>query len=93
MIECVRHFAQSGKPIAAVCHGAQLLAAADVIRGRKISAYPACAPEVRLAGAEYVALDWPESITDGSFVTAPAWTSHAKWLRQFLDLLGTRIAL
>ncbi|PMS37637.1 DJ-1/PfpI family protein [Trinickia symbiotica] len=93
VIECVRHFAQSGKPIAAVCHGAQLLAAADVIRGRKISAYPACAPEVRLAGAEYVALDWPESITDGSFVTAPAWTSHAKWLRQFLDLLGTRIAL
>ncbi|NTX25711.1 DJ-1/PfpI family protein [Burkholderia pyrrocinia] len=89
----VRDFAQAGKPIAAVCHGAQLLAAAGVITGRRISAYPACAPEVRLAQAEYVQLDWPEAITDGQFVTAPAWTSHSAWLAQFLALLGTRIFL
>ncbi|MGF6674223.1 DJ-1/PfpI family protein [Paraburkholderia tuberum] len=92
VIGWVRQFAEAKKPIAAVCHGAQLLAAAGVIEGRRISAYPACAPEVKLAGAEYVALDWPDAITDENFVTAPAWTSHANWLAQFLALLGTRIA-
>lgn len=91
VIGWVRRFAEAKKPIAAVCHGAQLLAAAGVIEGRRIAAYPACAPEVRLAGAEYVALDWPDAITDANFVTAPAWTSHANWLAQFLALLGTRI--
>ncbi|WP_310631901.1 MULTISPECIES: DJ-1/PfpI family protein [unclassified Paraburkholderia] len=93
VIGWVRHFAETNKPIAAVCHGAQLLAAAGVIEGRRISAYPACAPEVKLAGAQYVALDWPDAITDANFVTAPAWTSHANWLAQFLALLGTRITL
>ncbi|MBN3812202.1 MAG: DJ-1/PfpI family protein [Paraburkholderia tropica] len=93
VIAWVRHFAETNKPIAAVCHGAQLLAAAGVIEGRRISAYPACAPEVKLAGGQYVALDWPDAITDANFVTAPAWTSHANWLAQFLALLGTRITL
>lgn len=93
VIGWVRHFAETNKPIAAVCHGAQLLAAAGVIEGRRISAYPACAPEVKLAGGQYVALDWPDAITDANFVTAPAWTSHANWLAQFLALLGTRITL
>lgn len=93
VIAWVRHFAETNKPIAAVCHGAQLLAAAGVIEGRRISAYPACAPEVKLAGGQYVALDWPDAITDANFVTAPAWTSHTNWLAQFLALLGTRITL
>jgi len=93
VLEITREFARAGKPIAAVCHGAQLLAAAGVITGRKISAYPACGPEVRLAGAEYVELDWPEAITDGQFVTAPAWTAHSAWIARFLTLLGTRISL
>ncbi|WP_430233167.1 DJ-1/PfpI family protein [Paraburkholderia tropica] len=93
VIAWVRHFAETNKPIAAVCHGAQLLAAAGVIEGRRISAYPACAPEVKLAGGQYVALDWPDAITDANFVTAPAWSSHANWLAQFLALLGTRITL
>ncbi|RQN39831.1 DJ-1/PfpI family protein [Paraburkholderia tropica] len=93
VIAWVRHFAETNKPIAAVCHGAQLFAAAGVIEGRRISAYPACAPEVKLAGGQYVALDWPDAITDANFVTAPAWTSHANWLAQFLALLGTRITL
>ena len=85
--------AEAKKPIAAVCHGAQLLAAAGVIEGRRISAYPACAPEVKLAGGQYVALDWPDAITDENFVTAPAWTSHVNWLSQFLALLGVGLAV
>jgi protease I len=92
-IELTRHFAEAKKPIAAVCHGAQVLTAADVIRGKKISAYPACAPEVRLAGGEYIDLPMDKAVVDGNFVTAPAWPAHPDWLAKFLVLLGTKIAL
>ena len=92
VLELVRHFAQSGKPIAAVCHGAQLLAAAGVIRGKRISAYPACAAEVELAGASYAEIAADQAVTDGQFVTAPAWPAHPAWLSQFLALLGTKIS-
>jgi protease I len=70
-----------------------LLAAADVIRARRISAYPACAPEVRLAGGEYAEIEVDQAVTDGNFVTAPAWPAHPQWLAQFLKLLGTEIKL
>jgi protease I len=91
VIKAVQHFAQANKPIAAVCHGAQILAAADVIRGRKVSAYPACAAEVRLAGAQYAEIAIDQAITDGNLVTAPAWPAHPAWMRQFLAVLGTKI--
>lgn len=91
VIKAVQHFAKANKPIAAVCHGAQILAAADVIRGRKVSAYPACAPEVRLAGAEYAEIGIDQAVTDGNLVTAPAWPAHPAWMRQFLAVLGTQI--
>ncbi len=93
VIEIVQQMAAAGKPVAAVCHGAQLLAAADVIKGRKISAYPACAPEVRLAGATYAEIPVDQAVTDGQFVTAPAWPAHPAWLGQFLQKLGTEIKL
>jgi protease I len=93
VIKAVQHFAHANKPIAAVCHAAQLLAAADVIRGRRISAYPACAAEVRLAGGEYAEIDISQAVTDGNFVTAPAWPAHPAWMRQFLAVLGTKITL
>jgi protease I len=93
VIKAVQHFAQANKPIAAICHAAQLLAAADVIRGRKVSAYPACAAEVRLAGGEYAEIGMEQAVTDGNLVTAPAWPAHPAWMRQFLAVLGTRITL
>lgn len=93
VIEIVQQFAKASKPIAAVCHGAQLLAAAEVIRGKRISAYPACSPEVKLAGGEYAQIEVDQAVTDGNFVTAPAWPAHAQWLAQFLKLLGTEIKL
>jgi protease I len=92
-IKFVQHFAREKKPIAAVCHAAQLLAAADVIRGKRVSAYPACAAEVRLAGADYAEIPGDQAITDGTLVTAPAWPAHPAWLAQFLTVLGTRITL
>ena len=93
VIAFVQHFAREKKPIAAVCHAAQLLAAAGVIRGKRVSAYPACAAEVRLAGAEYAEIPVDQAVTDGTLVTAPAWPAHPAWLAQFLAVLGTRITL
>ncbi|PVX35716.1 DJ-1/PfpI family protein [Janthinobacterium sp. 78] len=93
VIEIVRQFAAAGKPIAAICHGAQVLVAADVIRGKRIAAYPACAPEVRLAGGDYADIAVDQAVTDGAFVTAPAWPAHPQWLAQFLQQLGTAITL
>jgi len=87
VLEVVRHFVDTEKPVAAVCHGAQLLAAAVPLSGHRISAYPACAPEVRLAGGEFVDIDVTDAITCGKFVTAPAWPAHPEWLRQLNELL------
>jgi protease I len=87
VIEIVRHFASENKPIAAICHGAQLLAAAKVIEGKRISAYPACSPEVELAGATYADIDIDAAVTDGNFVTAPAWPAHPAWIAQFIKVL------
>lgn len=91
VLRLVKDFSDADKPIAAVCHGAQLLAAAGVLRGRTCSAYPACAPEVRLAGGEYVELPVDGVHVDGNLVTAPAWPAHPAWLARFLEVLGTRV--
>jgi protease I len=87
VLEAIRHFAESRKPIAATCHAAQLLSAANVIRGKRISAYPACAFDVRSAGGEYVPLAMNEALIDGLFVTAPAWPANAAWMAQFFVVL------
>jgi protease I len=91
VIDMVRHFVDAKKPIAAVCHGAQILTAADAVRGRVVSAYPAVAPEVRAAGGEYADVAIDKAVVDGNFVTAPAWPAHADWLAKFLTVLGTKI--
>lgn len=93
VIEVVRHFFTEDKPVAAICHGAQLLAAARVLEGRTCSAYPACRPEVELAGGHYADIAVDDAVTDGKLVTAPAWPAHPAWLAQFLAVLGTRIEL
>jgi protease I len=88
VLAMTRHFAEAGKPIAAICHGAQLLAAAGVIKGKRVSAYPACAPEVTLAGGQFVEVPLTGAVTDGKLVTGPAWTAHVEWLRQFNMVLA-----
>jgi len=93
VLEIVRHFAKANKPIAAICHGAQLLAAADVLGGKSCSAYPACAPEVTKAGGTYKSIEVTEAAVDGNLVTAPAWPAHPQWIAKFLVVLGTKITL
>ncbi|HNE00104.1 MAG TPA: DJ-1/PfpI family protein [Plasticicumulans sp.] len=91
VLELVRAFDDAQKPIAAVCHGAQLLAAAGILKGRRVSAYPACAAEGKLAGAEDADIAIDAAVTDGHLVTAPAWPAHPAWLAQFIARLGTTI--
>lgn len=94
VLEIVRHFHETGKPIAAICHGPQILAAAGVLSSKACSAYPAVAPEVRLAGGNYIqpSSGFDSAHTDGVLVTAPAWPAHPAWMRAFLAVLGSQIS-
>ena len=91
VLEIVRHFANVKKPIAALCHGAQVLAAAGVLQGKKCSCYPAVSPEVTLAGGTFADVAMTEAVVDGNLVSGPAWPAHPVWLAKFLGVLGTRI--
>jgi len=91
VLRIVRHFAENKKPIAAICHAAQLLAAAGVVQGRSCSAYPAVGPEVKASGGRWVDVGFENAHVDGNLVTAAAWPAHPQWLARFLDVLGTRI--
>jgi protease I len=92
VLEIVRHFSEAGKPIAAICHAAQLLAAAHVLQGRRCSCYPAVAPDVAAAGGTYVEVPMDKACVDGNLITAPAWPAHPAWLSAFLEVLGTKIS-
>ena len=91
MLSIVRHFADATKPIGAICHGPQMLTAAGVVKGRKVSAYPAVGPEITAAGGEFASIAIDDAITDRNLVTGPAWPAHVAWLKQFLAVLGVRI--
>jgi protease I len=91
VISITKHFAAADKPIASVCHGAQVLTAADVVRGKKVSAYPACGPEVTMAGGTFMNIAMDAAVVDGKLVSSPAWPSHPALLSKFMEVLGTKI--
>jgi len=93
VIELVRHFATADKPIASICHGQQMLAAADVLEGKSCMAYPAIRPDIERAGARYIEADeaFTNAHADGNLVTAAAWPAHPAWMRRFLERLGSKI--
>jgi protease I len=93
VIQIVQHFANAKKPIAAICHGAQVLAAAGVLQGKHCSCYPAVSPDVTRAGGTFADIAMTDAVVDGNLVTAPAWPAHPAWLSKFLTVLGTRIEL
>jgi protease I len=92
VLDAVRHFTHEKKPIAAICHAAQLLTAAGVVKGKRVSAYPACAPDIEVAGGTYVSIDMTAAIVDGELVTAPAWPAHPEWLAKFLEVLDRHLS-
>ncbi len=95
VLKIVQHFATANKPIAAVCHAAQLLTAANVLHGRTCTAYPAVKPEIIAAGGTWQepSAGFDNVHIDGNLVSAPAWPAHPAWIRAFLQVLGTKITL
>lgn len=95
VLEIVRAFDHARKPIAAVCHGPQILAAAGVLKDRECTAYIALKPEVEGAGGKWrpVGESFSNVVVDGHLVTAPAWPAHPAWIAAFVELLGARISL
>ena len=91
VLEIARYFMKENKPVAAICHAPQVLAAAGVLKGRKCSSYPATSPDVTLAGGTYVEVGMADAVLDGNLVTAPAWPALHSWLAKFLAVLGTKI--
>lgn len=93
VLDIVRHFSQANKPLAAICHGLQVLVAADVVRGKLCTAYPAVKPDLIQAGAKWgeVNATFSNAHVDGNLVTAPAWPAHPEWMRKFVEVLGTKI--
>lgn len=93
VLDIVRHFFSANKPVAVICHGPQVLAAADVIKGRTLTSYPAVGPGVTSAGATYKEIPVDQAIVDGNLVSAPAWPAHPDWIGKFLQVLGAKIEL
>jgi protease I len=93
VLQMVRHFFETDKPVAAICHAMQILMAAGVVKGRSMTAYPAVAPEVEAAGGKFQAIAVDKAFVDGKLVTAPAWPAHPEWISKFLVVLGTKISM
>ena len=93
VLRIVKYFMENNKPVAAICHAPQILAAAGVLKGRKLTAYPAVGPEIMLAGGEFVSVAPSEAVVDGNLVTSPAWPGHPKFIEAFLKVLGVKIQL
>lgn len=93
VLNIVRHFAEANKPIASICHGQQVLAAAGVVEGKLCTAYPAVKPDLMRAGAKWGEVNetFSNAYVDGNLVTAAAWPGHPEWMRKFLELLGSKI--
>lgn len=93
VLQLVRDFDTAGKPIAAICHGPQILVTAGILKGRSCSAYPACSPDVEGAGGSWIENNetFSDAHIDGNLVTAPAWPAHPEWIRKFLQVLGSEI--
>jgi protease I len=93
VLEIAQHFAEANKPIAAICHGPQILVAAGVVKGRKLTAYPAVGPDISVAGGEYMNIPVDTAYVDGNIVSAPAWPAHPDWIAKFMAVLGAKIEL
>ncbi|CAI9753271.1 unnamed protein product [Fraxinus pennsylvanica] len=93
VIQLVKEFMESGKPVASICHGQQILSAAGLLKGKKCTAYPAVKLNVVLSGATWLE---PEPIdrcfTDGNLVTGAAWPGHPEFISRFMSLLGIRVS-
>lgn len=93
LIEMVKHFFNTNKPVAAICHGILILTTAGVVKGRKLTAYPAVGPEITMAGGEFQSIPVDGVFVDGNLVTSPAWPAHPSFMREFFKIMGAKIEI
>lgn len=93
VLELVQYFFANNLQVAAVCHAVQILTVAGVVKGRKLTGYPAVGPEVTIAGGEYQSIPIDGAVVDGNLVTAPAWPAHPALIREFLKIMGAKIEI
>eukprot|EP00357_Protocruzia_adherens_P024870 CAMPEP_0114996432 /NCGR_PEP_ID=MMETSP0216-20121206/14306_1 /TAXON_ID=223996 /ORGANISM="Protocruzia adherens, Strain Boccale" /LENGTH=191 /DNA_ID=CAMNT_0002360633 /DNA_START=37 /DNA_END=612 /DNA_ORIENTATION=+ len=93
VMEYTKHFFDTNKPVAAICHGVQLLSAGGFLKDKEATGYYACGPEVTLGGGKYIKLEADQAHQDGNLVTAVAWPGHPEWLKKFVQVLGAKIEL
>lgn len=91
ILEITQHFFENEKPVAAICHGIQVLTAANVLKGRTLTAYVAIGPDIELAGGTWQNIPADKATVDGNLVTSPAWPGHQEILKEFYKLLGVTI--
>ncbi|GGF26628.1 DJ-1/PfpI family protein [Echinicola rosea] len=93
VLDIVKHFFDADKPVAAICHGIQILTVARVLEGRTLTAYVAVGPDIELVGGTWKNIPADEAIVDGNLVTSPAWPGHPAILKEFYQLLGMKISI
>ena len=91
VLEMVKHFDEENKPIAAICHGPQILTAAGVLKGREMCRISSSSSDIEVAGGKYINLSMDKAHVEGNLVTAPAWPAHPDWLAKLLKVLGAEI--
>ena len=87
MLDIVRAFDGAGKWVFAICHGVQILAAAGITAGRRVTAYENCRWEIEAAGATYVSAE--QAVRDGTIVTGQTWQSHPEFYRVVFECLDS----
>lgn len=92
VLDIVRYFMELSKPVAAICHGVQILTAAGVVKGRTLTAYPAVAPEIKMAGGVYIETAPDRVVTDSNLITSPAWPGNSALIRAFIKEMGIAIS-
>jgi protease I len=93
VLEFTKYFFEKNLPVGAICHAIQILTAADVVRGRKLTSYPAISPDIKMAGGEYQDIPIDGAYVDGNLVTAKAWPAHPNFIREFLKVMGATIEI
>ena len=86
LMRITRHFFEHEKPVAVVCHGAEIVATAGVIKGKRIATVPKCQFDVEVCGATFVN---EGCVRDGNMVSGRTWHDNHLFMREFMKMLRT----
>jgi protease I len=87
LLRIVRHLHDKGRPVASVCHGIEIVAAAGIIKGRTVTTVAKCRFDAEGGGATYVDR---EVVVDGNLISARTWHDNAPFMREFMKQLNAQ---